>query len=127
MKAKSFTLSVLTGTIIYYLLGGLFYGLLFPDIYPSEKLISPEFIFLGCLFYAIFYTYLLVKLTSVRSLKSGFSLGLILGFINAICMNFFMFSSKKLELDLFITDVLIGTISTGIMAAIIAITLLKTE
>jgi hypothetical protein len=38
-----------------------------------------------------------------------------------------MFSSKKIELDLFITDVLIGTISTGIMAAIIAITLLKTE
>jgi ABC-type cobalamin transport system permease subunit len=127
MKTKSFTLSVLAGTIIYYLLGGLFYGLLFPDIYPSEEQITPSFIFLGCVCYAIFYTYILVKLTSIRSLKSGFTIGLILGLINSVCMNFFMYSSRSFEIDLFVTDILIGTISTGIMTAIIAITLSKTE
>ena len=127
MKVKSFIISILTGTITYYLLGGLFYGLLFPDIYPSEEQISPSFILFGCLCYAIFYTYLLINLTKVRSLKSGFTIGLILGLINAACMNFFIYSSNPVKVDLFVTDVLIGTISTGIMAAVIAITLSKTE
>ncbi|MEJ6734550.1 MAG: hypothetical protein QNK67_02845 [Flavobacteriales bacterium] len=42
-------------------------------------------------------------------------------------MNFFIYSSNPVKVDLFVTDVLIGTISTGIMAAVIAITLSKTE
>jgi hypothetical protein len=127
MKAKSFIFSILTGTITYYLLGGLFYGLLLPDIYPSEEQISPSFIFFGCLCYAIFYTYLLTKLSKIRTLKSGFTIGLILGLINAVSMNFFMYSSRQINVDLFLTDILIGTISTGVMTAIIAITLSKTE
>ena len=127
MKAKSFIISILIATITYYLLSGLFYGLFFPDIYPTEEQISPSFILFGCLCYAIFYTYLLIKLTKVRSLKSGFTIGLILGFINAACMNFFMYSSSPFNVYFFVTDILIGAISTAIMTAVIAITLSKTE
>lgn len=120
MKAKFIILSIVASTIIYFLLGGLFYGLLFPEIYPNEGQNSSLFIFFGCLFYALFYNAIFIKLINIQSIKSGFIAGLFLGFINAISMNFFMYSSKTLNLELFVTDVLIGTISTAIMTSVIA-------
>ena len=125
MKTKSFILSILSSTIIYYLLGGLFYGILFTDIYPSEEQTSPIFILFGCLFYAIFYTSIFSKLINIQSIKSGFIAGLFLGFYNSISMNFFMYSSKTLNIEYFVTDVLIGTLTTAIMTSVITFVLRK--
>ena len=61
MNKKSFLLSTLTGTITYFLLGWLFYGILFPDLYPPSEQCQTSlvFIFLGGLFYvSIFFSYL---------------------------------------------------------------------
>lgn len=119
MKTKSFILSILAGTVIYYLLGGLFYGILFTDIYPAEEQTNPIFILFGCLFYAIFYTSVFSKLINIHSIKSGFIAGSFLGFFNSISMNFFIYSSKTLNLELFVTDVLIGTLTTAILTSVI--------
>jgi len=37
MNNKPFLLSTLAGTIAYFLLGWLFYGILFKDLYPAEQ------------------------------------------------------------------------------------------
>jgi hypothetical protein len=47
MNIKSFTLSAIAGTIVYFLLGWLFYGTLFTEIYPTsgnEKSLSFIFV-----------------------------------------------------------------------------------
>ena len=36
MNNKALFTSTLTGTIVYFLLGWLFYGILFKDLYPSN-------------------------------------------------------------------------------------------
>ena len=58
MNTKSFLLSGIAGTIVCFLLGWLFYGTLFTDVYPQNDEECMLFIFLGCLFYA--FTFALV-------------------------------------------------------------------
>jgi hypothetical protein len=128
MNTKSFTLSLIAGTIVYFLLGWLFYGILFTDIYPSEgSTKSLLFVFLGCVFYALLITQILKLTGNIITFKKGLTTGMVLGFIYTLSMNFFMYSSQTLNLEHFIVDVLIGTISTGIMSGIIAFVIGKTN
>ena len=50
---KSLIYSTITGTIVYFLLGWLFYGILFTDLYPANEEHSMLFVFFGCLFYVL--------------------------------------------------------------------------
>jgi len=57
IMSKSLLYSGVIGTIVYYLLGWLVYGIIFPDLAGGEE--NPIFILLGCLFMLLFLQYCL--------------------------------------------------------------------
>lgn len=128
MNNKALFTSTLTGTIVYFLLGWLFYGILFKDLYPSNAGESMLFIFLGCLFYALVFSLIYSRWAGVSTFKSGAVIGFILGTLYAISMSFFMVSSSgTLDTERFITEILIGMVTTGLMGGVIAWTIGKAK
>lgn len=128
MNNKSFLLSTLAGTIAYFLLGWLFYGILFKDLYPAEQdQGSLFFIFLGCLLYTLIFSFLYHRWGTIRTFGGGAKAALVLGFLYSTSMNFFMASSKGFHVEHFVTDVLVATLSTVLMGGIVGFVMGKTK
>jgi uncharacterized membrane protein len=120
MNTKLFLLSGIAGTITTYLLGWLFYGILFTDVYPQEVEKSMLFIFLGCLFYAFTFALIFTRWTQVNTFVTGAKAGFFIGLLWALSMSFFMYANM-LELDSnFAILVAIDAISAAIMGGVIA-------
>ena len=113
---KNVLISGIAGTIVYYLLGWLVYGYLFPDMTTGEE--SPLGIFLGCLFYMFIYAVIFVRWAHVTNFKAGFSAGLILGLLYALSWNSFSISGDVDYVNV-IKDILIGSLMTSIGAGTI--------
>ena len=126
---KSFLLSTLTGTITYFLLGWLFYGILFPDLYPpyEQCQTSLVFIFLGGLFYVSIFSLVYKRWATISTFGTGALTGLVLGFLYSVSMNFYMFSSKTLDIEHFVTDVFAATISAAVMGGVAGLTIGKSS
>ncbi|MGB0273730.1 MAG: hypothetical protein ACPF9U_00660 [Flavobacteriaceae bacterium] len=125
---KSIIYSTITGTIVYFLLGWLFYGILFTDLYPPQEGQSMLFIFLGCLFYVLIFSIVYARWASISTFKSGAKAGLILGVLYALSMNFFMSSSNgQLDIERFVTDLVIAAVSTALMGGVVGLTIGKTK
>ena len=122
---KSIIYSTITGTIVYFLLGWLFYGIIFTDLYPESD--SMLFIVLGSLFYVLIFSIIYVRWASISTFKSGAKAGLILGVLYALSMSFYMASSSGLDLERLGTVVFIDAISTAIMGGIVGLTIGKTK
>ena len=115
---KKIILSSLVGTLVYYLLGWIVYGLL--EISESSGNESMVFIFLGCLFYALVFAVIFARWAHISTLKLGFIAGLILGLLYTLSWQFFVTSVGGFDLGPFVKEVLIGTLITAIMASAIA-------
>ena len=124
---KSIIYSTITGTIVYFLLGWLFYGILFTDLYPSNQEYSMQLVLLGSLFYVLVFSLIYARWASISTFKSGAKVGLILGIVYAISMNSYYAASNGLNIEHFLTDVLIATVSTAIMGGVVALTIGKTK
>ena len=124
---KSIIYSTITGTIVYFLLGWLFYGILFTDLYPSNQEYSMQLVLLGSLFYVLVFSLIYARWAAISTFKSGAKVGLILGIVYAISMNSFYAASNGLKIEHFLTDVLIATVSTAIMGGVVALTIGKTK
>lgn len=123
---KSIIYSTITGTIVYFLLGWLFYGILFTDLYPESD--SMLFIFLGCLFYVLIFSIVYARWASISTFKSGAMGGLLLGALYALSMNFFISSSYgQLDIERFITELFIAAVSTALMGGVVGLTIGKTK
>ena len=129
MNKKSFLLSTLTGTITYFLLGWLFYGILFPDLYPPSEQCQTSlvFIFLGGLFYVSIFSLIYTRWATISTFGTGALAGLVLGFLYSVSMNFYMFSSKTLDIEHFVTDVFVATISAAVMGGVVGLTIGKSS
>ena len=127
MNIKNYIVPTIVGTIFYFLLWWLFYGILFTEIHQKENNTSMLLILLGSLFYAVMFNLILEKMEDVTTFKSGFFIALPIGFLLSASMNFLMYSSKTLNLEFFITDVFIGSVSTAIMSGAIGTTLGKVK
>ena len=125
MNTKSFLLSGIVGTIIYYFLGGLFYGLLFTDIYPQEQCML--FILLGCVYYAFTFALIFNRWAQISSFVTGVKAGFFLGLLLSLSMNFFMYASKSGIDSNFVILVTIDTISAAILGGVIALVIGKAK
>jgi len=123
---KSLLFSGVVGTIVYYLLGWLVYGVIFPDLAGGEQ--NPLFILLGCLFYAFIFAVLFSRWTSIRKFSSGFNAGLILGVLYAVSFYFFKISEGgSFDIQPFLKEIVIGGLMTGITSGAIALVIGKTS
>ncbi len=114
---KKILLSGIVGTIVYYLLGWLVYGLFLPEKSTGEEE-SMLFIFLGCLFYAFLIAYVFCKLAQLTSFKTGFTAGLVMGILYAMVWYFFMnWEFKPMAI---IEEIIIGGLMTTVLGGAVA-------
>lgn len=123
---KSLLFSGVVGTIVYYLLGWLVYGVIFPDLAGGEQ--NPLFILLGCLFYVFIFAVLFTRWTSISKFSAGFNAGLILGVLYAVSFYFFKISEGgSFDIQPFLKEIVIGGLMTGITSGAIALVIGKTS
>lgn len=127
MNVKSFILSSLIGGVVYFLLGWLFYGFLFTEIYPSSDSQNLLFVFLGCLFFAILLAYIFLQWASISTAASGAKAGAFLSLLIGLSNNFFMYSNKAMNLTSFLTDVAIMMVIGAVVGAIVALVINNTK
>jgi hypothetical protein len=128
MNAKNLLISGIAGSVVYFLLGWLFYGVLFTDLFPStggeENLV---FIYVGCLAYTLLLAYIFLKWAAISVFKGGALAGITIGFFFSVSMNFFMYAMMPPNWTAIIADVLITMVSTAITGGIIALVIGKLE
>ena len=92
MNLKNFIIGTIAAFIIYQVIGGLFYQFIFPDLYPGEK--SMTMLMMGALFGSMMYSYIFDKFAgAASSLKTAGITGGVIGLLNGLSMNSYMFSS----------------------------------
>lgn len=121
MKIKNFIVASLIASFVDFMLGWLFYGVLFKNIYPPTANENLTFIYAGCLVYSLMIAYVFIKWAGIQSFKTGEVGGAILGLFYSLSMNFFMFSNKPFEANLFFADIFISVIMSAIVGGTIGL------
>lgn len=121
MKTKNFVVSGVVAGIFNFLLGSLFYGILFKDIYPEGENMNLMFTFLGCVTYGLFIAYVFTKWAGITIPLTGIKAGAIIGFFTSLSMNLYMYSSKPANYQNLVLDVIITIVISAIMGAVIAL------
>lgn len=100
MKTKTFIIAGLVGGVVDWLMGWLFYGILFVDTFPQpvESSHTMLFITLGCLTFGFFMSYIYNKWAQITTLMTGAKAGIIIGiFMGIISLSFGL--ADKLEVN----------------------------
>ena len=126
-------LASLAGGITSFLLGYLFYGIIFHSDFQMNY-ISPEGflattpkllpIFLGNLFVGITFTFIYYKWTNISRFKTGLINGAIIGGLLALADNLVIFGrTSNFSLSGILLDALILAIMSGITGGVVAVVL----
>ena len=121
MNTKNFLISGLTAFVVNFLLGWLFYGILFQDLYPNQGEENMIFIALGCLFFGFVIAYVFTVVASIKTAREGFKVGAIFGLLNSLAMNFFMYATLEPNYQNMAIDVAISIVMVGIMGALVGV------
>lgn len=121
MNTKSFLVSGFIAFLINFLLGALFYGFIFTDLYPTGGEENMLFIALGCLFYGFLLAYVLTSIASIKNIAQGFRIGAVFGLLNGLSMNFFMYASLEPNYQNIVIDAIVSMVMVGIMGSVIAL------
>ena len=125
MNAKNFIVGGIVGGIVDFLLGWVFYGMLFTSIYPENENTKLEFIFLGCMTFGFLISLIFTKWAGITSLMSGLKAGAVIGLLYGLSMNFFMYSSQPVNYQLLGLDTIVNVLMGAGVGAIVALVLGK--
>lgn len=125
MNTKNFLVSSIAGSIMYFLLGWVFYGMLFTEIYPAGENQNLVFIYLGGLSFCLILGYVFTRWAAITQFMTGLWAGALIGFLYGLSYNFYMYSNQTPNTTNMITDVVISTITAGITGGVIAFVLGK--
>lgn len=120
MNVKNFIVGGIVGGFANFLLGWLFYGILFKDIYPESTTPNFLFIFLGCMTYGFFVSYIFNQWAAISNVMAGVKAGALIGFFTSLYMNFFMYSNKEADYTNILLDVAISTVISAVIGAAVA-------
>ncbi len=119
MNFKNFIIAGIVGGIVDFILGGVFYQGIFPDLYPDTGNTKMEFIILGCFTFALFMSYVFAKWANITTIKTGLIAGATFGFFYGLSMNFFMYSGMEVIYKNMVIDTLVNiAMGAGTGAAI---------
>ncbi len=130
MKTKNFLIAGLVGGIVDYLLGWLFYGILFKNSFPQpeESGQTMLFIFLGCLTFGLFVSYIYNRWAQISTLATGAKAGAIIGLFLGLFSNFFRIAmSTDTSYQMAALDVGISIVMATIVGAVIGAVIGKLE
>ncbi|MBK8056034.1 MAG: hypothetical protein IPK35_22885 [Saprospiraceae bacterium] len=125
MSAKNLIISSVVGSLVYFLLGWVFYGMLFTNIYPPSDNQNMVFVYLGCLTFCVLVSYIFLQWAGISDLTSGAKAGGIIGLLYGAGMNFFMYSNMAANYQNIITDIIINAVMGAITGAVIALVIGK--
>ena len=123
MKTKNFLVSGVAGGITDFLLGWLFYGILFTNKFPQpDESNGMIFIALGCLAVGFFISYIYNKWAQITTLVTGAKAGAVIGFFMALISSFFnMAMQAEVNYELFAIELFISVVMTAIVGAVIGL------
>jgi hypothetical protein len=124
MKTKNFLVAGIVGGIVNFLLGWLFYGIIFVNTFPQpeESSQSMLFIFLGCITFGLFVSYIYAQWTQISTVSTGAKAGAIIGLFVGLYFNFFnMAMGPEATLELAALDVGVSVVMTAIIGAVIGV------
>ena len=128
MKTKNFLVSGIVGGIVSFLLGWLLYGFLFKDYFPTmeESTEAMVYIFLGCVTYGLFISYIYTKWAEISTAATGAKAGAVIGLFLAIYFNLFNCAmNPEATLQMFALDTVITVVSSAIVGAVIGVVIGK--
>ena len=124
MKTKNFLVAGIVGGIVDFLLGWLFYGILFVNVFPQPEESSQTmvFIFLGCLTFGLFVSYIYNHWAQISTAATGAKAGAVIGLFIGLFYNFFNLAmNSEITYQLAALDVVISIVMSSIIGAIIAL------
>ncbi len=121
MSLKKILISGLAGSIVYFFLGWIFYGMMFTDIYASETEPNLLFIYLGGLTFALMVAYIFVRWAKISTVLTGATGGGIIGMFYSLSMNFFMYANMEINYTSIALDVAITFVMSAAMGSFIAV------
>lgn len=121
MNLKNFTIGGIAGGIVYFLLGWLFYGILFEDIYPPSENHNLSLIFLACITFAFFVSYIFNKWAHITTVSTGTTAGSIIGFFYGLTTNLFMYANIPINATNMALDIVITIFMSAIIGGVIGL------
>lgn len=120
MNIKNFIVAGLVGGIINFLLGWLFYGILFKEYFLTDGQENMLFITLGSFTFGFFVSYIFVRWAAISNWSTGFKAGAVIGLFISLYMNFFtnaMINTpdyKTMALDVVISIIISGLVGVAV-------------
>ncbi|WP_299114510.1 hypothetical protein [uncultured Winogradskyella sp.] len=118
MNTKSFIIAGLVGGIVDWLLGWLFYGIIFADKFPQPDAESNAMIYitLGCLAFGFFISYIYNKWANISTFGTGLKAGAIIGLFMGLISNFFRLAEQASDnFEMFGIDLAISIVMAALV------------
>jgi hypothetical protein len=125
MSVKNLVISSVAGSVLYFLLGWVIYGMLFTNIYPPSDNQNMVLIYLGCLVFCILLAYVFLQWANISDPKTGARAGGIIGLLYGAGLNFFMYSSMEPNYPNIALDIVLNAVMGAIAGAFIAFVISK--
>lgn len=121
MNVKNFIVGGIVGGIVDYLLGWLLWGILFKDMFPGdESQMNMLFIFLGCMSFGFFMSFVFTQWASISTAVGGAKGGAIFSLFLALFSNFFGHSMElNPDMKMILTDIALMIFSGAVVGAVI--------
>ena len=136
MDTKKFLIGTLVGGVVNFLLGFVFYVLLFGSYYESQAMAGVMktddmnwlFLGLGNLAIGALFTYIFTKCAGISTFAGGLKGGAIVGFLMAVSYNLIgAGTSNAMSTTGYLVDILVYTVMLAITGGIIGLVLGKVK
>ena len=124
MKTKKFLAAGIAGAVVNFLLGWVFYGMLFQDSFPQpeENTTTMLMIFLGCLSLGLFMAYIFGQWAQISTGGTGAKAGAIISLFIALYFDFFQLAmNSDVTYQMVGLDIAIMVVMGAITGAVVGI------
>jgi hypothetical protein len=124
MNVKNFIIGGIVGGIVDFLLGWLLWGFLFASCFPpqDESQMNMTFIFLGCMTFGFFISYIFSTWARISTTISGAKAGAVIALFLSLFNNFFYYSNTlNVDYKVMLCDLGLTVFCGAIVGAIIGL------
>ncbi|RNC86957.1 MAG: hypothetical protein ED556_05910 [Winogradskyella sp.] len=124
MKTKTFIIAGLAGGVVDWLLGWLFYGIIFAETFPQPQEGTNALIFItfGCFSFGFFISYIFNQWAQISTLSSGAKAGAVIGlFMGLITIFFNMANDVEVDYQRYGIELLVSIIMAAVVGAVVGL------